>query len=31
MEIDMIKKGVAKLQVEEITLKGMNLPVVTLN
>lgn len=31
IELDILKKGVAKLNVEEITLKGMNLPVITLN
>ncbi len=31
LELEIIEKGVAKLKVEEITLKGMNLPVVTLN
>jgi|SRR5690554_2378736 len=31
MELDIIKKGVAKLKVEEVTLKGLNMPVVTLN
>ena len=31
MELEMIAKGVAKLKVEEITLKGINLPVITLN
>jgi rare lipoprotein A len=31
MELEMIEKGVAKLKVEEITLKGINLPVITLN
>jgi len=31
MEIGMIEKGVVKLKVEEVTLKGLSLPVVTLN
>ena len=31
MEIDMVEKGVANLKVEEIALKGINLPVITLN
>lgn len=31
MELDMIEKGVAKLEVEEVTLKGINLPVITFN
>ena len=31
MELEMIAKGVARLKVEEITIKGINLPVVTLN
>ena len=31
IEIGMIEKGVLKLKVEEITLKGMNFPVITLN
>jgi rare lipoprotein A len=31
MELEMVEKGVAKLKVEEITLKGMHMPVVTLN
>jgi rare lipoprotein A len=31
MELDMIKKGVVNLKVEEITLKGVNFPVITLN
>ncbi len=31
MELGTIKKGVVKLKVEEITLKGINLPVITLN
>lgn len=31
IELDIIERGVAKLNVEEIALKGMNLPVVTLN
>lgn len=31
MELDMIQKGVVNLQVEEITLKGVNFPVITLN
>jgi rare lipoprotein A len=30
-ELDIIEKGVAKLYVEEIALKGMNLPVITFN
>lgn len=30
-ELEIIEKGVAKLEVEEITLKGVNLPVITLN
>jgi rare lipoprotein A len=31
LELGIIEKGVAKLNVEEITLKGINLPVITLN
>jgi len=31
LELEVIEKGVAKLKVEEIMLKGINLPVVTLN
>lgn len=31
IELGIIKKGVAKLKVEEITLKGINMPVITLN
>ena len=31
VELEMIEKGIAKLKVEEITLKGINLPVITLN
>lgn len=31
LELEIIEKGVAKLNVEEITLKGVNLPVITLN
>ncbi len=30
-ELEIIDKGVAMLKVEEITLKGLNLPVITLN
>jgi len=30
-ELGMIKKGVVKLKVEEITLKGINFPVISLN
>jgi rare lipoprotein A len=31
MDLGMIKRGVLKLKVEEITLKGINFPVITLN
>lgn len=31
IELGMLEKGVAKLKVEEVTLKGMNLPVITFN
>ncbi|HSP89082.1 MAG TPA: septal ring lytic transglycosylase RlpA family protein [Ignavibacteriaceae bacterium] len=31
LELEIIEKGVAKLKVEEITLKGINLPVITIN
>jgi rare lipoprotein A len=31
MELEILEKGVARLKVEEITLKGINLPVITLN
>lgn len=31
VELEMIEKGIAKLKVEEITLKGINLPVITFN
>ncbi len=31
LELEIIEKGVARLKVEEITLKGINLPVITLN
>lgn len=31
MDLGMIKRGVQKLKVEEITLKGINFPVITLN
>jgi len=31
LELGMIEKGVLKLKVEEITLKGINFPVIALN
>lgn len=31
LELGMIKKGVVKLKVEEVTLKGINFPVISLN
>lgn len=31
IELGILRKGVAKLKVEEITLKGVNFPVITLN
>jgi rare lipoprotein A len=31
LELEIIEKGIARLKVEEITLKGINLPVITLN
>ncbi len=31
MELDLIQRGVAKVKVEQISLKGVNFPVITLN
>ena len=31
LELDIIEKGVAKVKIDEITLKGVNFPVITLN